>query len=39
LVSVDLARVDAIELEALLRQAWRMTAPRKLASGVAVANG
>ena len=31
-VDVDLARVDAHELEALLRQAWRLTAPQKLAA-------
>jgi len=31
-IRVDLARVDGAELETLLRQAWRMTAPRKLAA-------
>jgi hypothetical protein len=30
-VDVDLERVDAAELEGLLRQAWRLTAPKKLA--------
>lgn len=33
-INVDLTRVDAAELETLLRQAWRMTAPRKLAATV-----
>jgi hypothetical protein len=31
-VQVNLERIDAVELESLLRQAWRMTAPRKLAA-------
>jgi hypothetical protein len=31
-ISVDLARLDVAELEALLRQAWRLTAPQKLAA-------
>lgn len=31
-VSVDLERVEVAELDALLRQAWQLTAPRKLAS-------
>jgi hypothetical protein len=31
-VDVDLARVDPGELEALIRNAWRMTAPRRLAA-------
>jgi hypothetical protein len=31
-VQVDLERIDVAELESLLSQAWRMTAPRKLAS-------
>lgn len=31
-VNADLARIDLDELESLIRQAWRMTAPRKLAS-------
>jgi hypothetical protein len=30
-VTVDLDRVDAGELESLLRAAWRMTAPKRLA--------
>lgn len=29
---VDLERVDVGELEGLLRQAWRMTAPKRLAA-------
>jgi hypothetical protein len=29
-INVDLERIDARELEALLREAWRMTAPKKL---------
>jgi hypothetical protein len=33
-ISVDLARIDAIELNALLLQAWRLTAPKKLAATV-----
>lgn len=31
-VSVNLDRVEVDELEALIRQAWRLTAPKKLAS-------
>lgn len=31
-VDVDLARISFDELEALIRQAWRMTAPKKLAA-------
>ena len=31
-VNVDLGRVDVRELEGLIREAWRMTAPKKLAS-------
>ena len=31
-VTVDLARVDPALLESLLRDAWRRTAPRKLAA-------
>jgi hypothetical protein len=31
-VSVDLARVDPMLLEDLLREAWRRTAPKKLAA-------
>jgi hypothetical protein len=34
-ISVDLARVDEVELKALLREAWRLTAPKKLAATVA----
>jgi hypothetical protein len=33
-VDVDLARIDVGELEALIRQAWRMTAPKKLAASL-----
>jgi hypothetical protein len=35
-IDVHLERVDIEELEALLRQAWRMTAPKKLANTLAV---
>lgn len=31
-VSVDLARVGIEELEALIRDAWRLTAPKRLAA-------
>jgi hypothetical protein len=31
-VDVDLERIDGHELEMLLREAWRMTAPKRLAS-------
>jgi hypothetical protein len=31
-VNVDLGRIEARELEVLLREAWRLTAPKKLAS-------
>lgn len=31
-VNVDLARIDVAELESLIRQAWRLTAPRRLAA-------
>lgn len=31
-VEVDLARIDAGELEALVREAWRLTAPKRLAA-------
>lgn len=31
-VTVDLDRVDAGELESLLRAAWRLTAPKRLAA-------
>jgi hypothetical protein len=34
-VEVNLDRVDLAELGSLLREAWRMTAPRKLASTLA----
>ncbi len=30
--TVDLARVDAGELESLIRHAWRLTAPKRLAA-------
>ena len=33
-INVDLERIDLGELTALLRQAWRLTAPRKLAASV-----
>jgi hypothetical protein len=33
-VNVDLERVDVDELTSLLRDAWRLTAPRKLASAL-----
>jgi hypothetical protein len=35
-VTVDLARVDASMLEDLLREAWRRTAPKKLAATLEV---
>lgn len=31
-VDVDLARIDRAELESLIRQAWRLTAPKRLAA-------
>jgi hypothetical protein len=31
-VTVDLGRVDPVQLEGLLRTAWRRTAPRRLAA-------
>ena len=34
-VNVDLERIDVDELEILLRDAWRLTAPRKLAGAIA----
>jgi hypothetical protein len=34
-ISVDLSRLDVVELEVLLREAWRMTAPRKVAATLA----
>lgn len=33
-INVDLERIDLGELETLLRQAWRLTAPKKLAARV-----
>jgi len=33
-LSVDLRRIDAPELERLLREAWRLTAPKKLAASL-----
>lgn len=33
-VEVDLERVDMVELEALLREAWRLTAPKKLSAAL-----
>jgi hypothetical protein len=34
-INVDLTRLGVDELETLLRQAWRMTAPKKLAATLA----
>jgi len=34
-ISVDLGRLDVRELERLLREAWRLTAPKKLVTTVA----
>jgi hypothetical protein len=31
-INVDLERLDVVELEGLIRQAWRMTAPKRLAA-------
>ena len=31
-VNVDLTRIDSSELDGLLRQAWRLTAPKRLAA-------
>jgi predicted DNA-binding protein (MmcQ/YjbR family) len=31
-ITVDLRRIDAAELELLIRQAWRLTAPKRLAA-------
>jgi predicted DNA-binding protein (MmcQ/YjbR family) len=31
-VTVDLGRIDEAELERLIRQAWRLTAPKRLAA-------
>jgi hypothetical protein len=31
-VTVDLSRIDTLELDGLLRQAWRLTAPKRLAA-------
>jgi hypothetical protein len=33
-INVDLDRIDVEELETLLRQAWRLTAPKKLAASI-----
>jgi len=33
-VDVDLARVEPAELESLIRGAWRLTAPRRLAAAL-----
>jgi hypothetical protein len=33
-VQVNLERIDTVELEWLLRQAWRMTAPKKVAASL-----
>ena len=33
-INVDLGRIDLHELDTLLRQAWRMTAPKKLAASI-----
>ena len=35
-VTVDLERIDASELESLLRAAWRQTAPKRLAATLPV---
>jgi hypothetical protein len=34
-INVDLTRLAVDELEGLIRQAWRMTAPKKLAAALA----
>jgi hypothetical protein len=34
-VDVDLARIDVNELDGLIRQAWRLTAPKRLAATLA----
>jgi hypothetical protein len=31
-ITVDLGRIDEAELERLIRQAWRLTAPKRLAA-------
>jgi hypothetical protein len=31
-INIDLARIDVSELEHLVRQAWRLTAPKRLAA-------
>ena len=36
-VDVDLGAIDVAELESLLRQAWRLTAPKRLAATLAEA--
>jgi hypothetical protein len=35
-VTCDLGRIDAAELESLLRAAWRLTAPKRLAATMPV---
>ena len=35
-VQVNLERIDTVELELLLRQAWQLTAPKKLAASLRV---
>ncbi len=34
-VDIDLARIEVDELERLIRQAWRLTAPKRLAATLA----
>jgi hypothetical protein len=34
-ITVDLGRIDGAELERLIRQAWRLTAPKRLAATLA----
>ena len=31
-ISVDLTKIDALELDRLIREAWRLTAPKRLAA-------
>ena len=38
-VDVDLARVDVAELESLIRNAWRLTAPKRLAATLPMEQG
>jgi hypothetical protein len=33
-VDVDLARIEVAELDTLIRQAWRMTAPKRMATAL-----